>query len=117
MLIVLTAFGAALDFVVGLWLIMNPPRSAVGIGGSLPEWYLLLSGLFCFIMSLTYVWIITQILKRAPSTQILVQVISVINISFAIFRFPLGAVAVIINIVGLVLVSDSTAKNWFSQTS
>ena len=113
----LTGFGAATDFGLGIWLIMDPSNSALGKGESLPQWYVLFSGLLCLVMSLVYIWIITQILKHASSTQILVQVISVINISFALFRMPFGLVAITINVLALAIVSSSSSKNWFSQVA
>ena len=114
-LVLLVGFGAAVNFLLGIWLIANPENTGSGTSESLPNWYVLFGGLACLILALVYVWIISQILKRAESTQTLIQVVSVINISFAIFRMPFGLVAITVNVLAIAISSSSAAKSWFLQ--
>ena len=115
-LTLLIGSGAITDFGLGFWLILAPSTSSTSSTNPLPPWYVLFSGLLCLVMGLVYIWIIGQTISRAPSTQILIQVVSVINISFSIFRLPFGLLAILLNAIAFAIASSSGAKSWFTPS-
>jgi len=122
---ILIFIAAIYNLIMGVWSILAPLGDNPKIPGiqtnsgapvDYPGWWLIINGLLAIVLGLIYLWLGRLTFAGSQTAQMLIQVLAVINIVFALFRLPYGWIAIIINALILVFVSNSKAKEWFNQT-
>ena len=116
------ALAAILNLVLGTLLIfsifgenptvVDPLGNSHVIGGG----WLLFNGIITFILGLLYLWLIRLTAAGSATAQVIIQMLSVINIVFAIFNLPYGWYTILLSTIILLLVSSAKATMWFRQT-
>ena len=116
------ALAAILNLVLGTLLIfsifgenptiVDPLGNEHTIGGG----WLLFNGIITFILGLLYLWLIRLTAAGSATAQVIIQMLSVINIVFAIFNLPYGWYTILLSTIILLLVSSAKATMWFRQT-
>jgi len=69
------------------------------------------------ILGLLYLWLIKMTAIGSATAQVIIQMLSVINIVFAIFNLPYGWYTILLSTIILLLVSSARATMWFRQTN
>lgn len=116
------ALAAILNLVLGTLLIfsifgenptiVDPLGNEHTIGGG----WLVFNGIITFILGLLYLWLIRLTAAGSATAQVIIQMLSVINIVFAIFNLPYGWYTILLSTIILLLVSSAKATMWFRQT-
>lgn len=87
--------------------------AAGGLSIEISTYYLLFNGLLSIVLGLIYVSISKMILIGSRSAQVVIQALAVINIIFGLMRLPYGWVPIALNLIALLIVSNSKANAWF----
>ena len=120
--IILIWIAAVLNVALGIWMLTawigdNPAvTDANGNSLSIPTFYLIINGLLSVLLGVMYVWLARLAGIGSQQAHVIIQALAVINIVFGFFRLPYGWSAIVINAIILLLVSTSSAKQWFHQT-
>lgn len=119
--VVMVWIGAFYNLALGVWLMLAPigknpsVTDALGRTQELPGFWLFVNGAMTFVLGLIYVWLARMAGVGATQAQVLIQVLSVINIVFALLHLPYGWLALLLNALILVFASNDTAKRWFTN--
>jgi hypothetical protein len=120
--IILIWIAAVLNVALGIWMLTawigdNPAvTDASGNAITIPTFYLIINGLLSVLLGVMYVWLARLAGIGSQQAHVIIQALAVINIVFGFFRLPYGWSAIVINAIILLLVSTSSAKQWFHQT-
>ena len=120
--IILIWIAAVLNVALGIWMLTawigdNPAvTDANGNSLSIPTFYLIINGLLSVLLGVMYVWLARLAGIGSQQAHVIIQALAVINIVFGFFRLPYGWSAIVINAIILLLMSTSSAKQWFHQT-
>jgi hypothetical protein len=84
--------------------------------GGVSDNYLWTFGLLSIALSLIYVTIAKTLLVGDDFSRIVVIVLASLNLVFALFSFPWGVLAIIVNVTIIALLAGPKATLWFAQT-
>jgi hypothetical protein len=118
---VLIVIVAVFNIAIGIWALLAPfgqnpyITSPTGEKFEFPGWYLVLNGLLSVLLGLMYFWVARMAGIGSRTAQVIIQVLTVINMVFALFRLPWGWFALPLNALILLLVSTGPAQRWFQQ--
>lgn len=123
LVMVVIAIAAIFNLVLGTMLVFSifgenptftdPLGETREIGGG----WLVFNGVITFILGLLYLWLIKMTAIGSATAQVIIQMLSVINIVFAIFNLPYGWYTILLSTIILLLVSSARATMWFRQTN
>ena len=119
--IVLVVLAAVVDVAIGVLALIAPlgsnpsVQSVTGETFTVPTSYLILNGLLSILLGLMYFWVARMAAIGSRTAQVIIQVLTVINMIFALFRLPWGWAALVVNALILLLVSTSSSNRWFQQ--
>ncbi len=123
LVMIVIAIAAILNLVLGTLLVFSvfgdnptftdPFGETREIGGG----WLVFNGIITFILGLLYLWLIKMTAIGSATAQVIIQMLSVINIVFAIFNLPYGWYTILLSTIILLLVSSARATMWFRQTN
>jgi hypothetical protein len=113
------AVGAGFQFVMGLLLALAPEvlkgiEHPITTSGT-PSKLILVAGVACIAFGFVFVWTIKELANKSSLAIVLIYTISVINILFGLFRFPLGLVNISVNLLVISLIRSKSAKQWLSS--
>ena len=123
LVMIVIAIAAVFNVVLGVFMILapigenpsivDPFGTEHQIGGG----WLIFNGIITLILGLLYFWLIKMTAIGSATAQVIIQMLSVINIVFAIFNLPLGWYTILLSVIILLLVSSARATMWFRQTN
>lgn len=79
--------------------------------------WLVFNGIITFVLGLMYLWLIKMAAIGSATSQVIIQMLSIINIMFAIFNLPYGWYTILLSAIILILVSSAKATMWFRQSA
>lgn len=84
-------------------------------GQPVSDWYWVLTAILSFIMALIYFWIAKGAMRGGAEAWMLINILSVINIVFALFQlaFGTGWVSLAINVIVLIINNTQNARAWY----
>lgn len=123
LVMIVIAVAAILNLIFGTLLIFsifgdNPTfTDPFGVEREIGGGWLVFNGIITFILGLMYLWLIKLTAIGSATAQVIIQMLSVINIVFAIFNLPYGWYTILLSTIILLLVSSARATMWFRQTN
>lgn len=117
---IIVALGAGFNFAMGLVLSLAPELlqgiEQPTVASGAPTKLILISGVACIAFGFVCVWVVREIINKSSLVLVLVYTLSGINVIFGFFRFPLGLLTILINLLLIFLIRSNSAKQWLDST-
>lgn len=91
-------------------------NSGITSGNQIPSELELVAAIACLFYGLVGIWSLQELRQKSQTALLLVQTLAILNIIFGFFRFPLGLIFVLANVLALVLTRSKSAKNWVAKS-
>lgn len=115
---VLVFIGALLQFVAAgaaIFLALRPGEVQQLFSQPITDWYWWMTAILSLILGVIYIWIGRGLLTGDPQAWLLVNVLTVINMIFALFQIPFGTgwLALVLGAVILIMNNTMSSRTWF----
>jgi hypothetical protein len=119
-LVFLVGLGSAVYILVGIVSAFAPQlyrdNSGITSGNQIPSELELVGAIACLFYGLVGIWSLQELRQKSQTALLLVQSLATLKIIFGFFRFPLGLIFVLANILALVLARSNSAKSWVAKS-
>jgi hypothetical protein len=113
--------GAVFNFALGLLFSLAPENlKAIDVTKTptgAPPQLLVLTGVACIALGFVYFWVLKELHDKSHFAVVMIYTLSSINMLFGLFRLPLGLIFISINLIGILLIRSSDAREWLNSPS